>query len=58
MCIRDRAFRELRAPDLPAVGLSWTDASAYAAWLSARTGQRWRLPTYAECCLLYTSRCV
>lgn len=44
----DPAFRELRAPDLPAVGLSWTDASAYAAWLSARTGQRWRLPTYAE----------
>lgn len=44
----DPAFRALRAPDLPAVGLSWTDASAYAAWLSARTGQRWRLPTYAE----------
>lgn len=44
----DAAQRDAAAPDLPAVGISWTDASAYAAWLSASTGQRWRLPTYAE----------
>lgn len=44
----DPAQRQAVAPDLPAVGISWTDASAYAAWLSARTGQRFRLPSYAE----------
>ncbi|CUR74933.1 formylglycine-generating enzyme family protein [Achromobacter xylosoxidans] len=44
----DPGFRDLDAPDLPAIGLSWSDASAYAAWLSDRSGQRWRLPTYAE----------
>ncbi|MBO1017000.1 SUMF1/EgtB/PvdO family nonheme iron enzyme [Achromobacter sp. SD115] len=44
----DAAQRQAVAPDLPAVGISWTDASAYAAWLSARTGQRFRLPSYAE----------
>ena len=44
----DPAQRGAVAPDLPAVGISWTDASAYAAWLSARTGQRLRLPSYAE----------
>ncbi|WP_228468209.1 formylglycine-generating enzyme family protein, partial [Achromobacter denitrificans] len=44
----DAAQRDAAAPDLPAVGISWTDASAYAAWLSGGTGQRWRLPTYAE----------
>jgi len=35
-------------PDLPAVGVSWRDATAYAAWLSARTGENWRLPTDEE----------
>jgi len=32
----------------PAVFLSWRDAQAYAAWLSRRTGARYRLPTEAE----------
>lgn len=36
------------APDLPAVGLSWLDASAYANWLSQRRGERYRLPRYGE----------
>ncbi|MGE8362217.1 SUMF1/EgtB/PvdO family nonheme iron enzyme [Pseudomonas sp.] len=36
------------APDLPAVGLSWLDASAYARWLSQRRGERYRLPRYGE----------
>ncbi|MER1966777.1 SUMF1/EgtB/PvdO family nonheme iron enzyme [Castellaniella sp. GW247-6E4] len=44
----DKGFRNLAAPDLPAVGVSWADATAYAAWLSARTGRTWRLPDYAE----------
>ncbi|NYT62598.1 SUMF1/EgtB/PvdO family nonheme iron enzyme [Alcaligenaceae bacterium] len=44
----DKAQRDAISPDLPAVGISWRDATAYAAWLSARTGQNYRLPTYAE----------
>ena len=32
----------------PAVGLSWDDASAFAAALSAKTGQSYRLPNEAE----------
>lgn len=36
------------ALDLPAVGLSWLDSSAYAAWLSQRSGERYRLPRYGE----------
>ena len=33
---------------LPAINVSWDDALAYAEWLSARTGKRFRLPTEAE----------
>jgi formylglycine-generating enzyme required for sulfatase activity/serine/threonine protein kinase len=32
----------------PAVNLSWGDAQAYAKWLTATTGRRYRLPTEAE----------
>jgi formylglycine-generating enzyme required for sulfatase activity/acetyl esterase/lipase len=32
----------------PALGVNWDAASAYTAWLSARTGKRYRLPTEAE----------
>jgi sulfatase modifying factor 1 len=35
-------------PSQPVVGVSWFDASAYCAWLSARTGKNFRLPTEAE----------
>jgi formylglycine-generating enzyme required for sulfatase activity len=35
-------------PKLPAVQISWRDATAYAAWLSAKTGETWRLPTDEE----------
>ena len=34
--------------NVPATGVSFEDASDYAKWLSARTGDMWRLPTVAE----------
>jgi len=34
--------------DRPVINVSWHDARAYAAWLSKKTGQRYRLPTEAE----------
>lgn len=53
-CVADGACSEtdrLDGPpraDVPAVGVSWRDAAAYAAWLTARTGHRYRLPSDAE----------
>jgi len=35
-------------PAQPVVGISWYEARAYCAWLSANTGQCWRLPSEAE----------
>jgi formylglycine-generating enzyme required for sulfatase activity len=32
----------------PVVGVTWHDAQRYVQWLSARTGQRYRLPSEAE----------
>jgi sulfatase modifying factor 1 len=32
----------------PALGVNWDSATAYCAWLSARTGKHYRLPTEAE----------
>lgn len=32
----------------PVIHVSWDDAQAYAAWLSEKTGKRYRLPTEAE----------
>jgi formylglycine-generating enzyme required for sulfatase activity/predicted esterase len=34
--------------DYPVIGVNWDAASAYCAWLSAKTGKRYRLPTEAE----------
>jgi formylglycine-generating enzyme required for sulfatase activity len=34
--------------DLPAVNVSWDDACAYCAWLTAATGRPFRLPAEAE----------
>jgi formylglycine-generating enzyme required for sulfatase activity len=34
--------------DYPVLGINWDAATAYCAWLSARTGKRYRLPTEAE----------
>ena len=36
------------ADDRPAVQVSWHDANAYAAWLSRKTGEHYRLPTDEE----------
>ncbi|WP_316232857.1 SUMF1/EgtB/PvdO family nonheme iron enzyme [Bradyrhizobium sp. SZCCHNPS2010] len=52
-CVDDRACRALDrdvaiAIDLPAVQVSWHDAVAYAAWLSRKTGDTYRLPTDTE----------
>jgi formylglycine-generating enzyme required for sulfatase activity len=34
--------------DLPVTGINWLDATAYASWLSAETGESWRLPSDVE----------
>ncbi|WP_298252994.1 SUMF1/EgtB/PvdO family nonheme iron enzyme [Bradyrhizobium sp.] len=34
--------------DVPMVGISWHDATAYAEWISRKTGFRYRLPTDEE----------
>jgi len=34
--------------DYPVIGVNWDSATAYCAWLSAKTGKRYRLPTEAE----------
>jgi formylglycine-generating enzyme required for sulfatase activity len=52
-CVDEAACRALErsvavAVDRPAVQLSWHDADAYAAWLSRKTGEHYRLPTDEE----------
>lgn len=37
-----------QAKDMPVVGVSWQDGQDYAAWLSERTGKRFRLPDFRE----------
>jgi formylglycine-generating enzyme required for sulfatase activity len=41
----DEAFKN---PAQPVVGICWYEARAYCAWLSAQTGESFRLPTEAE----------
>jgi formylglycine-generating enzyme required for sulfatase activity len=49
-----QAVTSWRSPGLaqaeshPVLCVSWNDARAYAQWLSARTGKRYRLPSEAE----------
>ncbi|GAB3737434.1 formylglycine-generating enzyme family protein [Luteimonas pelagia] len=43
---RDPGFEQ--RGDHPVVCVDWHDAVAYAAWLTARTGHHYRLPTEAE----------
>lgn len=51
-CARDGMCRAPQGParsgELPVTGISWRDAQSYVAWLSARTGQRYRLLSEAE----------
>jgi formylglycine-generating enzyme required for sulfatase activity len=51
-CVDEAACPRIAAPagaqDVPVVGVSWHDASAYAAWLSRKTGITHRLPTDEE----------
>ncbi len=52
-CVRDNACPpspQDEAPNAvrPVVKVSWRDAAAYAAWLSQKTGQAYRLPTDQE----------
>ncbi len=53
LCVDEAACRALSpgvksSADRPAVQVSWHDADAYAAWLSRKTGEHYRLPTDAE----------
>jgi len=45
-CARGQHAQE--GGDRPMTDISWSDAKAYAAWLSRETGQKYRLPTEAE----------
>ena len=53
-CVVARACKPIaanspsNASGIPAVGVNWQDATAYADWLSRETGHRYRLPTDAE----------
>jgi formylglycine-generating enzyme required for sulfatase activity len=52
-CVADAACKPLGndaivSTDRPVVKVSWLDASAYATWLSDRSGQHYRLPTDEE----------
>jgi formylglycine-generating enzyme required for sulfatase activity len=42
---RDAAFA---AADQPVVGVTWSEAEGFAAWLGRAVGGLWRLPTAAE----------
>lgn len=45
---RDWSHPAFVQPDLPVVGVSWFDATAYCAWRSTEDGRPVRLPTEAE----------
>jgi formylglycine-generating enzyme required for sulfatase activity len=51
-CMADGACPRIALPagprDVPVVGVSWHDATAYAAWISRKTGVLHRLPTDEE----------
>ena len=52
-CVADAACRRAEPRrrglgDVPATGVSFDDATDYARWLSAKTGDNWRLPTLPE----------
>lgn len=51
-CLREGGCRQSPEQGLqaktPMANVSWDDAQAYIAWLSAKTGRKYRLPTEAE----------
>lgn len=51
-CVAEAACAAPSGPteraELPVTGVNFQDATAYATWLSAKTGQTWRLPTDVE----------
>lgn len=59
-CVAAGACRKLATaaadPALPATGVSWHDATAFAAWRTRATGRYWRLPTDIEWALAAGSR--
>jgi formylglycine-generating enzyme required for sulfatase activity len=55
LCVDDGGCRDYAPPDegwgradRPVINVSYEDASAYARWLSAKTGSYYRLPSEAE----------
>jgi formylglycine-generating enzyme required for sulfatase activity len=40
--------RKWNGPNFPVVGINWYEASAYAKWLSIKTGKNYALPTEAQ----------
>jgi formylglycine-generating enzyme required for sulfatase activity len=44
----DPTYKAGEATPAYAAGVSWTQAMAYCAWLTKKTGKPWRLPTEAE----------
>ena len=53
LCVNDKGCRHQPEPlwgrgSMPVMRVSWADAQEYAAWLSTRTGQTYRLPSEAE----------
>jgi hypothetical protein len=44
----DPTYVASSATEAYAAGVSWTQALAYCAWLTKKTGKPWRLPTEAE----------
>lgn len=51
LCVAEDACPALPSKgrqDFAQTGVNFTDATAYASWFSARSGQNWRLPTDAE----------
>ena len=51
-CVQDGACNAVPIVNasgaMPQIHVSWRDATAYAAWLSHRSGVHWRLPTHTE----------
>lgn len=43
-----RDAKAAKGADIPATGVSYDDAVTYAAWLSEKTGETWRLPADEE----------